>query len=78
MLEYGLTVSSAIKNAQPPARAEEGRGDSSQDQSHVTRPAQQAQSRAVFAKLLDILSFAPRLFPLSVYFTLAVHCMLGF
>lgn len=43
MLRYGLTVSSTSKDAQPPAGAEEGRGDSSQDQSHVTRPAEQAQ-----------------------------------
>lgn len=36
-------MSSTSKDAQPPAGAEEGRGDSSQDQSHVTRPAEQAQ-----------------------------------
>lgn len=36
-------MSGTSKDAQPPAGAEEGRGDSSQDQSHVTRPAEQAQ-----------------------------------
>lgn len=42
---YGLTVSSTSKNAQPPAGAKKGRGDSSQDQSHVTRPAKQAEGK---------------------------------
>lgn len=67
MLRYGLTVSSTSKDAQPPAGAEEGRGDSSQDQSHVTRPAEQAEGKTGSVKNCRTLVFALLLLLLPTY-----------
>lgn len=79
VFRYGLTVSSTSKDAQPPAGAEEGRGDSSQDQSHVTRPAEQAQGEAD-CKLCEKRMFALWLLYLRCcchLFTHTVYCMVG-
>lgn len=66
-------MSSTGKDAQPPAGAEEGRGDSSQDQSHVTRPAEQAEGKEGCSVCKNT---CLRYYCDYYLFTHAVYCML--